>query len=354
MNTPIENTPIENTPIEDLSIDICESHIVYDLTENDFIEREKIQNFKKMPFYEQKSEEWLIQRNDYLTASTISAALGLSGKAARQSLLINKASNGKTGGFSGNIATHWGNKYESVVNSIYSLRNDVYVHEFGMVTNPKYPILGVSPDGVTLKKLLEIKCPFSRIINGKIKTEYYHQVQMQLLVCDYDECDFLECAIVELREKDFWELYDTYSKNKKTSNDEKGIVIHYIQMDDNEQVQCDTKYIYSPVNLCCDKNKMQNWYSKKLDELHNGNTIYLHTLYWKLDVYNCQLIRRDQLWVEMHYPTLEKFWNEVLYYRNAGTDALTELQSQSKKKSPKNKSAVFDNGNNPKRGECLL
>ena len=39
-----------------------------------------------------------------------------------------------------------------------------------MITNYKYPFLGVSPDGITDNgKMLEIKCPFSRNIDGKIK-----------------------------------------------------------------------------------------------------------------------------------------------------------------------------------------
>ena len=84
-----------------------------------------------------------------------------------------------------------GNKFEPVANGIYSYRNQVVIYGFGMITNQKYPILGISPDGITHIGMIEIKCPWSRIIDGKIKTEYYHQMQEQMAVCEIDQCDFL-------------------------------------------------------------------------------------------------------------------------------------------------------------------
>src|SRR3990167_1159727 len=147
---------------------------------------EKIELFNKMPKYKQKSNEWLEQRHNYLTASTIAQALGLMGKKARKNLLINKSSYGKYCGFNGNIATHHGCKVETIANNLYSYKNgNAEIYEFGMITNMKYPILGVSPDGILADRMLEIKCPYSRTIDGTIKTEYLHQMQEQMYVCEF-------------------------------------------------------------------------------------------------------------------------------------------------------------------------
>jgi hypothetical protein len=45
--------------------------------------------------------------------------------------------------------------------------------------------------------MLEIKCPWKRKKTETIPDQYYHQIQGQLEVCDLDECDYLECYIVE-------------------------------------------------------------------------------------------------------------------------------------------------------------
>jgi len=285
---------------------------------------EKIHRFMKMPHYKQKSKQWLDQRNSYLTASTIAAALGLMGPVARRNLLLSKVSNGKINGFSGNPATHWGNKYEPVANGIYAYRNGAQIHEFGMITNEKYPILGVSPDGITGGKMLEIKCPFSRIIDGKIKTEYQHQMQEQMAVCEYDECDFLECRFEEVSFDRFWDDFDYYDENENI-NREKGIVITYVNIDDCENDDFSIEYLYSPIEYHTDIGKMKEWEEKTISDLRrDGHKLYLQQTYWHLITYSCQLVQRDPSWIINSYPVLEEFWKEVEFYRKEGIEKLLE------------------------------
>jgi hypothetical protein len=44
--------------------------------------------------------------------------------------------------------------------------------------------------------MLEIKNVVSREITGIPKPEYYVQMQLQMEVCDLEECDFLETKLI--------------------------------------------------------------------------------------------------------------------------------------------------------------
>ena len=93
-----------------------------------------------------------------------------------------------------------------------------------MVINPKWPVIGASPDGVVNctccgKGVLEIKCPYShqnthiqdaasqdrtfclKEVDGSLQLDnshaYYYQIQTQLFVCNVEYCDFCVCTFVE-------------------------------------------------------------------------------------------------------------------------------------------------------------
>jgi putative phage-type endonuclease len=281
--------------------ELCESEKeINELCESEI--SDKIKQFMNLPKYKQGSKEWLDQRLNYLTASTISAAIGANGQAARKALLLNKASYGKLNNFTGNHATQHGNKFEPVANALYSLKNNnVTIHEFGMITNEKYPILGVSPDGILEDRMLEIKCPYSRIIDGKIKKEYYHQMQEQMAVCEYDMCDFLECKLEVLDETTFWYEYNSFKQ-------EKGVIISVLNREDNFS---SIIYKYSDLNLT--EEELHKWINDILE-----NEACFNMTFWKLAVYNCQSVYRDPDWIVRYYPLLEQFWSEVEYLRENG------------------------------------
>jgi putative phage-type endonuclease len=291
--------------------------------------------------YKQKSQQWHDQRNNYLTASTIASAIGVRGAKSRQDLLIEKVSYGKIGGFRGCEATHWGNKYEPVANGVYAYRNHVVIHGFGMITNPKYPILGISPDGILEDRMLEIKCPYSRVIDGKIKTEYYHQMQEQMTVCEYDLCDFLECRFAEQQESTFWDDFDLYDPK------EKGIILSYYSYEDE-----DIAYLYSPIELCSSQTQMRAWLKQTLDDT---SRVYLGQTFWSIAKYNCQHVKRDPYWIVIYYPVLKKFWEEVEYYRRVGIDRLLkQTQTPSEEEISANSNIPIITDFFPNKGKCLL
>lgn len=319
---------------------------------------EKLYKLYTIPQMKQKSKEWLEQRNNYLTASTIKHAISGSKKNSnRLNLLANKVSKGDMYKFSGNLATEWGNKYEPVANALYSYRNNnVVIHEFGLIPcdDKRLPFLAASPDGITSHgRMIEIKCPYSRIIDGKIKDEYYHQMQQQMLVCDFEICDFLECTIKEISKEIFWEDFDHHLENHIVNGmqPEQGIIISFIRYlydyDDplyphGKEKGYEIDRFYSPIKFHNNKEEILKWEKDMIEKLNNNNesdedekTIYLKTSYWRLKVYNCQEVKRDTKWIEEHIENLTDFWNEIIEYRKLDIDEFKKIDEITRQNSPR-------------------
>ena len=78
------------------------------------------------------------------------------------------------------------------------------VGEFGCMKHKTHTFLRASPDGININRdsplygrLLEVKNPTTRILDGKVKKEYWVQMQLQMEVWDLDECDFLETVFIK-------------------------------------------------------------------------------------------------------------------------------------------------------------
>ena len=85
---------------------------------------------------------------------------------------------------------------ESEALELYSrIKGDLEILTVGFVTNPKYPNAGASPDGVAGDKLIEVKCFNANkhldISLGNIPPEVMAQVQMQMMICELDQCDLV-------------------------------------------------------------------------------------------------------------------------------------------------------------------
>ena len=192
-------------------------------------------------------------------------------------------------------ALEWGIKYEPVAIELYERRQCTKVHEFGLIKHPTVPFFGASPDGITDQGImLEIKCPYSRKIDGsKIIDQYYYQMQGQLEVCDLDVCDFLECEIKEyIDDHDFnedWNKEGTYSKE----NTEKGIVIKIIETG---------KYLYSKVGDT--KANLKLWEKQNTKPFTEDDIVIF---YYKLEKMCIQKVYRDKLWFQEKIVELERY-----------------------------------------------
>ena len=298
----ISATDIKN--IVDMIFDerFPESYISSELSKINKNKR-KLLKLQKLPIIEQRSVEWYNVRNNLVTASDMGQALGV-GKFGTVRDFYVKKSGYENVQFCTFPALEWGVKYEQVATDLYERRQCTKVHEFGLLKHPTVSFFGASPDGITDHGvMLEIKCPYSRKIDGsKIIDQYYYQMQGQLEVCDLDVCDFLECEFKEyIDEYDFnedWNKEATHSKE----NTEKGIVIKIIATG---------KYLYSKVGGT--KAELKLWLKENTKSFSGYDIIISH---YKLEKMCIQKVHRDKQWFQEKILDLEKVWNNVLRYRN--------------------------------------
>jgi hypothetical protein len=99
-----------------------------------------------------------------------------------------------------------GTRYEPIIRNTYSdLNGDVPISEYECIPHEKYTYIGASPDGIITEgehkgKMLEIKCPqpHSAFKDGNtVREEYWHQIQVQLNVCNLNNCDYIRAVVYD-------------------------------------------------------------------------------------------------------------------------------------------------------------
>ena len=182
---------------------------------------EKINHLKNKPQPEQRTKEWYQFRYNLITASN--AYKAFENQSTKNQLIYEKCQplNPNLTGNSDDIkeivmvntnsTLHWGQKYEPLSLKIYEDTYNTKVDDFGCIQHDTYKYVGASPDGINVDqssprygRMLEIKNIVNREIDGIPKKEYWVQMQLQMEVCDLDECDFLETKFVEYND------YNTY------------------------------------------------------------------------------------------------------------------------------------------------
>jgi putative phage-type endonuclease len=148
----------------------------------------------------QRTPIWYKKRREHLTASSIASAVGENPYEKRQTAIRKKVGFGP--GFTGNVATEHGNKYEDVAIELYEKKTKERVISVGLLESIKNTHLGEdvdtsflagSPDGITASgKLIEVKCPYRRKPNGEVPSHYVHQIQTLMHILDIPTCDFIE------------------------------------------------------------------------------------------------------------------------------------------------------------------
>jgi len=267
---------------------------------------------KSIPQPEQRSDEWYIFRNSALTASNI-YKIFISDYSQSQ-LIIEKSEPVDVNKFKNtNLSSpmHHGQKYEPVSILYYEFINNTRVSEFGCVKHSKYSYIAASPDGIVCDedsplygRMLEIKNVFSREINGIPKMEYWIQMQLQMEVCNLNECDFLETKFTEyLTQEDYLDDVSDYYR---------GFIMQFC--DTNGQVH----YEYPPFAMSkIDTKEYNNWTQAQLEK--NSTKTYVRNIYWKLEVISCVLVLRNKLWFKNVQPAIEIFWNNLIEEKEAGT-----------------------------------
>lgn len=256
-----------------------------------------------------------------------------------------------------NSPLHWGQKYERLSIMIYELRNNTKIGEFGCIKHPKYDFLGASPDGINIDsssplygRMLEIKNIVNREINGIPLEEYWIQTQLQMQVCDFDECDFLETLFKEYEDEEAF-LNDSASDidtefHLTSSRTIKGVISYF--MKDGKPY-----YQYAPIQLT--RVEYEKWCEETIDK--NANITWLKNIYWYLEKYSCVLVRKNDIWFESAIGKIDNVWKIILNERNTGYEHRAPKKRIAKKKN-NNESTINSislNGDASESGSgCLI
>lgn len=312
----------------------------------------KLKYLREIPQPEQRTPAWYRFRYDLITASNAHKALHTN--ASKNSLIYEKckpldiaATDAITTTpelnfvdmINTNSPMHWGQKYEPLSVALYERIYNTHVGAFGCIRHPdpKYSFLGASPDGINddpasplYGRMLEIKNVVSRVIDGIPKREYAVQMQMQMEVCDLDDCDFLETKFVEYADTDIDQFYAEVAE-RPTMRTIQGQTIprYYGMMLQFRQRNIDTPYyLYRIWDSTVDTRKdFEQWeYDTIIDE-HRASDVneygdrytqWLQTIYWKLDVFSCSYCTRDRAWFNLNAPQFTTLWDTVLRERIEG------------------------------------
>ena len=280
----------------------------------------------------QRTPEWYAFRWNLITASN--AYKALDSQASINQLIYEKCQPIKTYEendseikmVNTNTAMHWGQKYEPLSVMIYEDMYRSQVEDFGCIQHQVYKFLGASPDGIIIKsetgrygRMLEIKNPVSREITGIPKKEYWVQMQLQMEVCDLDECDFLETKFVEYPD------YTSYKNDVNSNNMHKGTIIYFHKKDGTPF------YVYQPLNLKLD-DEISKWEDEMLEKYQSEqyDYIFLKFIYWKLDKLSCVLVLRNHEWFKNNIGQIEKVWKIIEDERVTGYEHRAPNKKQKK------------------------
>lgn len=352
--------------------------IILEDPDHDFID-EQLKYLRNKPQPTQRTKEWYEFRHNLITASNaykafenqsvknqliyekcqpLNQRLYIDDNCQQDNILTNNIKDVVM--VNTNTTLHWGQKYEPLSVKIYEHKYDTKVEDFGCIQHEKYLFIGASPDGINVDKnsqrygrMLEIKNIVNREINGIPKKEYWIQMQLQMEVCDFDECDFLETKFIEYTDYSAY-LYDTLDeyyededgiefKNICLSKDNKmkGVIIYFHTKEGTPF------YLYRPLDLI-HPHDIEQWHEISIEYYQNSpefNYMYMKTIYWKLEQISCVLVCRNSQWFKDNIGSLEEIWNIVEKERISGYEHRAPNRRQKKE--------TLDITTN-QNGSCLL
>lgn len=277
-----------------------------------------IKFLREVPQHEQRTTEWYEDRWNMISAS--SAWKALSSDAHKNNLIYEKCTPLNTEKYASvNVDSpfHWGQKYEPLSIIIYEDKYNTKVEDFGCIPHQEFKNIGASPDGINTDpkstrfgRMVEVKNRFSESvpITGNPKEEYWIQMQMQMNVCELNECDFLETRFKEYATS--IEFYnDGQSFNKTEDGKLKGIYI-YFQKDGFPH------YEYPPLNQS--KEEFEIWEENMIETKTKDGYEWIKNNYWYLDKYSCVLVFRNKAWFLEAIKKINEVWKIILYERENG------------------------------------
>ena len=284
----------------------ADTNIMQDTTDTNTFAK-KIAYLRSKPQPGQRTAEWYLFRYNLITASN--AYKAFESQSICNSLIYEKCQPMKEEIVNVNVNTpfHWGQKYEPLSVMFYEHTYKTKIADFGCLQHDTYKFLGASPDGINddpssdrYGRALEIKNIVNREITGIPKKEYWIQMQLQMEVCDLDECDFLETKFVE---------YDDYQAYLNDVTDKLTGFIMYFTTKDGKPF-----YVYKPLDL----DDADEWEQQTMDKYQDQGLIWIKNCYWKLDIVSCVLVTRNKQWFADNIGQLANVWRTIEQERITG------------------------------------
>lgn len=194
-------------------------------------------------------------------------------------------------------AFDWGIRFEPVVKQIYEHKYQACIKELGRLHHQEDNRCTASPDGLIYSslndertgRLIEIKCPVTRELDGSVPKDYYAQIQLQLQVTGLKLCDYVEAVFGSkynnLQQKEGPGLYNGFIA-----------VIRYSEIKGDQEFY----YVYSPLN--CD----DSW----MPEIKEDEEIVEITP-WRLLQWSEQVVTKNEDWWNSLKPMIDRFWEDV-------------------------------------------
>jgi putative phage-type endonuclease len=298
--------------------------IILEEPDYEYVE-EQIALLKSKPQPTQRTKEWYDFRHNLITASN--AYKAFDSQSTKNQLIYEKCQPNPSSNSENdpdtkviqvqmvnvNSSLHHGQKYEPLSVMIYEDMYQTKVDDFGCIQHETYEFLGASPDGINVDpnslrygRMLEIKNIVNREIDGIPKKEYWIQMQLQMEVCDLDECDFLETKFTEYENADaYW--------NDIGSDKRKGVIMYFHTKDGKPF------YKYMPFDLI-GFDDINAWQEQMIDLYQSSeyNYVWMKDYYWKLDIVSCVLVCRNRQWFKDNIDGLADIWSIIVAERASG------------------------------------
>jgi hypothetical protein len=283
-----------------------------------------------MPQSVQKSAEWHAESRDVLSGHEF-GALVAGAPAARLAALLKKCAppvdmttapttdsqhvfltpaEGSLSPFK------WGWRFEPVARdlfaTVYAGGVENVFDGLGRIKHPLLPRLGASPDGLITAghragRLVELKCPITRQLNGSIPMDYWCQMQLQAEVCDVDAVEYFEVSFGSALGPLTIDLMSTLGTAPCATMPYIGVVAVIAPSADAPWTSY--TYQYSPLIPACPEGvtTARDW----TPTLSDGAVVLETAYWWVKDAFHKTVLRNPRWWAAVGHPTYEAFWAEV-------------------------------------------
>jgi hypothetical protein len=321
----------------------------------------KLARIQSVDQAKQRTVEWYESRYNLLTASNLWKVFGSPAQYNSliyekcKPLVIHDRQNSSICVDSNSTLQH-GIRYEPLSILLYERLYGTKVCDVGCIPHPEYSYIGASPDGIIMDpacprygRMIEVKNIVNRDITGVPLDSYWIQMQLQMEVCDLDECDFIETRFIPFENIESFCQYLSRKQTKDTESEtelepepepdavvdnQKGLILYLYPRTVIGDTSTDVspEYMYLPLDIDPLSEKAAEWIKTQCAE-HPRHVLYKKT-YWVLDQFSCVLVRRNREWFREALPKIEEAWNTILVERNTGYEhrATNTANTPNKKK----------------------